>query len=278
MAQTKEEIKNILLAEKANQPTLDALTSNSSTSIWRLWIDITTEIVLSIQKLYDALKAEINYIIDLLKPHTLKWYARKAKAFMYGYNLQIDTDTYDFTGLTEAQILAAKIIANAAVVEQVRGLRIKVTKSVNDALEPIDATQLNAFIEYMKRVKDAGVKLLITSGVADSLKLNIKIFYNPLVLNSTGARLDGTDNTPIQSAIKRYLKNLPFNGVLVTEFLTDELQKVDGVVIPHIINAQAKYGALAYTSFDVQYNPDAGYLRLYDDGDLVIEFIAQSQI
>jgi hypothetical protein len=278
MAQTKEEIKNILLAEKANQPTLDALTSDSATSIWRLWIDITSEIVLSVQKLYDALKAEINAIIDLLKPHTLKWYAKKAKAFMYGYNLQADKDTYDTTGLTEAQILAAKIIANAAVVEQVRGLRIKVTKSLNDDLVPLDAPQLNAFKEYMSRVKDAGVKLLITSGVADSLKLSLKIFYNPLVLNSMGARLDLTDNTPVQSAVKRYLKNLPFNGVLVTEFLTDELQKVEGVVIPHIMNAQAKYGALAFTAFDVQYNPDAGYLRIYDDADLVIEFIPQSQI
>jgi hypothetical protein len=218
-------------------------------------------------------------LLARLKPHTLRWYATKALAFQYGFNLAIDSDTYDNTGFTEEQIDDSLIIKYAAVTEgDDKKLRIKIVTETNGDLAPLSTPQKNAFTEYMKRVKDAGVKLQIDSLVADSLKLSLKIFYDPLTLNSDGQRIDGQQSEPVQDAVKTFLKNQPFNGVFVIAYLVDELQKVDGVVIPHVVSCETKYGAFTFTAVDVQYVPDAGYLRFENDADLTIEFIPQTQL
>ena len=279
MARTITDIQNDILAQKNAQAALAVLSSDSQVALWRLMIYIVAVCIWTLEKLFDIFKTEVDDTIGTLKPHSARWYANKAKGFMYGYNLIAESDVYDLTGLTETQIRLARIVNFAAVVEQPRGIRIKVAKlGAGGDLEALTAPELLAFVEYMERVKDAGVKLLITSGVADSLRLILKIYFNPLVLNALGARLDGITATPVQDAIDRYLKNLPFNGVFVTEYLTDQLQQVDGVVIPHIMDANARYGVLPYTSFAVKYTPDSGYLRRYNPIDLTIEFIAQSVI
>ncbi len=278
MARTITEIQKIMLDEKAAQPTLDSLNSTSNTAIWRLIFYIVAVAIWSLEKLYDIFIAHVNETIATLKPHSNRWYATKAKAFQYGYDLITETDTYDNSGLTDAEIDDSLIIDYAAVVDQDRGIRIKVATLVADELDALSEAQLLAFSEYMERVKDAGVKLLITSGTADSLKLSLQVYYNPLVLNASGQRLDGTDVEPVLNGIKNYLKNLPFNGVFVTEYLIDALQQVDGVVIPHVLLASARYGVLPYSNFPVKYVPDAGYLRIINDADVTIEFIAQSVI
>ncbi len=105
-----------------------------------------------------------------------------------------------------------------------------------------------------------------------------KVYYDPLVLSSTGARLDGSDNEPVKTAIKKYLENLPFNGTYVLAYHIDFVQKIDGVIIPHIVSAAARYGTLDFNSINVLYEPDAGYLRFATDSDLQIEYIAHSVI
>jgi hypothetical protein len=221
--------------------------------------------------------AEIDDRILQLKPHSARWYAEEAKLFEYGYNLVPETDYYDNTGLTEDQVTAAKIVAYAAVVEQARGIRIKVAKIMGSDLGALAAGELDAFSEYMEEIKDAGIKLLITSGAADDLKSTLRIYYNPLVLAGDGSRIDGTDTTPVQTAFKTYLKNLPFNGTFAPSLMVDQLQAVNGVVLVKDDLWQARFGAIAYTGIDVEYNPDAGYLRI-DDSNLLITFIPHGPV
>ena len=278
MARTIAEIQKIMLDEKAAQPAFAGLTSTSAIAIWRLIFYIVAFAIWSLEKLYDIFFGQVNEAIATLKPHSERWYAKKAKGFLYGYNLVGETDAYDTAGLTEEEVTAASIIAYAAVVSQDRGIRIKVAKLVDGELTFLSNAELLAFKEYMERVKDAGVTLLITTGPADSLKLSLRVYFNPLVLNAAGERLDGTDTTPVQLGVAAYLKNLPFNGVFVTEYLIDALQGIDGVVIPHVMLASARYGVLPYSNFPVKYVPDAGYLRITDPANLTIELIAQTVI
>jgi hypothetical protein len=154
---------------------------------------------------------------------------------------------------------------------------MKVAKLGTD-LEPLAAGELTAFRAYMARVKDAGVSLQIDSLVADKLKLELDVYYNPLILNSIGQRIDGSDLEPVKNAITKYLQNLPFNGVFVLTYLVDELQKVDGVTIPKVKVAQAKYGLFPFTSINELYQPDSGYLRFEVPGDLVLNYIPQSPL
>lgn len=278
MARTIADIQlEIVTSVQADEVLGPLLSSTSKVSIWRLWTYVVAVAIWTLETIFDIFRIEIDEKIATLKPHSLRWYALKAKAFQYGQDLVDDADYYDNTGLDDTDIEASLIIDHAAVVEQTRGLRIKVATTVSGDLAALTTPQLNAFKEYMKRVKDAGVKLLITSAIADSLKLKLTVYYNPLVLDATGGRADGTSSTPVQDAINNYLKNLPFNGVFVVQSLIDVLQQVDGARVFDIQESQARYGALAYTAFRVQYIPDAGYLRIFDDADLQITFLPYSE-
>lgn len=277
MARTLSTIQNEIIAQVQSSATLaPLLTSTSKTAIWREITFVVAVAIYTLEKLLDVFKQDVDTSIAELKPHSLRWYANKSKAFQYGFALVTEADYYDNTGVDELTIEASKIIAYAAVVEQQRGLRIKVAKDNGTDLEPLTITELNAFKDYMKEVKDAGVKLEITSTVADQLKLQMDIYYNPQILNSLGGRLDGTVAEPVQDAIKNYLKNLPFNGVFLLQNLIDELQKVEGVVIAHLINAEAQYGLLSFSAFAVQYVPDSGYLRI-ENNNLILNFISYSE-
>jgi hypothetical protein len=279
MARTITEIQDDIINRITVTAGLSDLTSTSKVAVWRMWTYIMAVTVWALENLFDLHKNEVNTLINEKAPHSLRWYANKAKDFQYGSELVHEEDYYDNTNLSEDDLAEKKIIAFSAIVEQEKGLRLKVATILSGDLEALSTGQLAAFEEYMNRIKDAGVNpLVIESRSADNLKLSLNIYYNPLVLDNTGARLDGTDPDPVGKKIKDYLKNLPFNGTMVLAYLVDALQQVDGVVIPHIVQAQARYGALPYTAFDVKYSPDAGYLRILNDTDLQISYTPQSAI
>lgn len=278
MARTIAEIQAELLAAKAARTELNVLNSSSRTAIWRLWLDVVAVAIWTHEVLFDLHKQEVVDYIFNMKPHSLKWYANIAKAYQHGHALPADTDKYNNDEFTDNEIDEAKVVDYAAVVEAERGLRIKVASDNGTDLEPLNEEQLDGFIEYMSRVKDAGVKLLITTNDPDSLKISLAIYYDPLVLDSEGTRLDGSDNEPVQKAVRNYLRNLPFNGIFVLAYLVDALQEVPGVVVPHVLAASANYGLLSYTAFGVEYQPDSGYLRIITPTDLTLSFIPKSPV
>jgi hypothetical protein len=126
----------------------------------------------------------------------------------------------------------------------------------------------------MFKVGDAGTLILPRTSGPDNLKLTLDVYYDPLVLNGQGVRLDGTNNTPLQDAIGESLYQLEFNGELILTNLTDHLQQIDGVEMPVIKLAEAKYGALDFTAFDETYIADAGYM-IIEETDLTLNFIAR---
>jgi hypothetical protein len=254
----------------------------SKANLLRLLTYIVAVCQWTIEQLQDAHKAEVNELIAAKKPHSLRWYAEKAKAFQFGYNLVPEQDYYDNTGVPEDVIENAKVVKFAAVVRQKRAngrvyLRIKAAGTDGTDLAPLDTDQLEALREYFNRIADAGVDIEVDSGVADRLQLKMSIYYNPLILNANGNRLDGTQETPVPNAIRAYLQNLPFNGLFVLTQLVDALQAVEGVEIPHLIACQTSYAEFPPTSVDVEYIPDSGYLRI-DKDDLDIDYIPHSQI
>lgn len=279
MARTITEIQDDIISRVSATAGLAELNSTSKTAVWRMWTYIVAVTVWALENLFDVHKNEVNTLINEKAPHSLRWYANKSKNFQYGAELVHEEDYYDNSNRSEEDVAAQKIIAFSAVAEQEKGLRIKVARIKDDDLDALEAVQLEAFVEYMNRIKDAGVNpLVIESRPADRLRLSLNIYYNPLVLDNTGARLDGTDPDPVGKKVREYLKNLPFNGTMVLAYLVDALQQVDGVVIPHISQARASYGEISPIAFDVKYNPDAGYLRILDADGLQISYIPQSVI
>ena len=272
MARTIEQIQNEILKAKETEASLNGLNSTSKVAIWRLWVYITAFVIWTLEKIFDEHKKEISKLLSEQKPHTARWYRNKALAFQYGFNLRSETDLFDNTGKSKEEIENSKIIKYSAVteVEIESHLIVKIaTESVapTSNLSPLTQEQKAAFDVYINEIKDAGVRITTINYLPDILKLQMKIYRDPLVLDENGQSIL-TGEKPVEKAIKEYFKKLPVNGELVLAHLVDALQQVEGVKIPHIILAESKWidaGTNGYGNFqpiEVKTIPISGYFKI----------------
>jgi NADH:ubiquinone oxidoreductase subunit 5 (subunit L)/multisubunit Na+/H+ antiporter MnhA subunit len=299
MSRTINEIQNEILTARdavAELNALEVLTTSEQTilqanttskvGVWRRWLWVVAFAIYTFEQILNVFKKETDDKIAKSRPHTAKWYRQKAMDFLYGVPLVTDADYYDTSLLTEAQIAAAKIISNAATVRVLQNgygtLRIKVVRTVSTEYAPVTTQHLFALNNYFNNhVADAGTIVLCTTGEADMLKLKLDIYYDALLLDPQGGRLDGSATTPVIDAIKAYLKSIDFeNGQFITTRLVDALQKVPGVILPVVREAYSKYGTYDYTETTIpnvglinEIRPaDSGYMKL-DEPELLINYI-----
>jgi hypothetical protein len=221
--------------------------------------------------LLDLHKTEVDEQILNRKTHTSSWYRNLALAYRHGYDLISDSDQYADEVVSNQD---AAIVSYAAVTRSTDGLIIKIAKG-GDVLGKLSSEEYGGFQEYILRCADAGVKIKIISVDADRLKLVVDVFYNPMVLDSEGKRLDGSNETPLSDAITAYLQNLPFDGDFTLTDLTDALQDVEGVEVPRVLLAETQWGNYEWQSIESQYRAEAGWLKIYDaETDLTIIYHA----
>ncbi len=260
MARTREEIQAQIWGNVTGDAVLEALlTSDSLTAIWWLWTWVVANAVWTHESLWDAFEAKIKALLAAMKPHTLSWYAAKAKAFQYGDDLPDDSDVYDPVAPAGASSL---IVSVAASVELNNEVRIKVAKGVPGALEPLGVAELSAFAAYMQRLKDAGVRINCTSNDPDTFQPQMVIHYDALVIGADGARLDGTAATPVKDAINSFLANINFNGRFILDDFITAMMAVDGVTVAEVVVVLVGYAGVAPTAVTNWRTPDAGYLAL----------------
>jgi hypothetical protein len=273
-----------------NEQTILQADTTSKVGVWRNWVWVFAYAQFVFEQYWDAFRIEIEKRIAESRIHTPKWYREKALDFLFGIALVQDKDYYDLSLLTDAEILAAKIVANAASVRVVQNgygtLRLKVVRNVGGEYAPVLPQHLTALdIYFNHHIADAGTVVNVTTGEADLLKLKLDIYYDPLILGADGSRLDGTSATPVVTQTKDFLKSIDFeNGKLVLTYLTDKLQKIHGVVLPVVKEAYSKYGTYDYTTTGVQNVgvineiriADAGYMKL-DLDELLINYIPYSE-
>jgi hypothetical protein len=230
--------------------------------------------VWTLEVLFDKHVSEVTQTIASLKPHNLKWYVNKAKLFMPGYSLITDTDIYDTSAMTLEEIDAAKVVKYAAAVESNAVVYIKVAGSDGNLPVQLDVDQEAGLLAYFKEIKDAGVKLVVVNLPADHYRLEMKIYYNPMILNSAGLHLQGGD--PVRDAIRKFLRDLPFNGEYRNSSLVDSLQVIDGVVMPELIRAEISPSGFdgTWQTVDGFAVPESGYYKIYnEETELNINFI-----
>ena len=249
----------MIVANKAANASLAGVDSTSLVADWLLWTWVMAFVAWTLEGLLGAHVVEVQGIIGGQKPHSLQWYTTMAKLFQYGYALPDGSDVYvPAVGAGDASL----VVTFAAGVESENLVRIKVATGAVGALGPLTAPQLSAFTAYMNLVKDAGVRVVCTSGVADTCQPKMVIYYDPLVLDGTGARLDGTGGTPVRDAINAFLDSIPFNGRFVLNNFIAAMQAVPGVVVADEVSVLAYYGAVPPVAITTWYTPDAGYMGL----------------
>lgn len=269
MARSITEIKAQILSNIAGNDDLQDLNSTSSVSIFGAFAFIVAVAHFTLEKLFDIHSSQVDTAIYENKPGTARWYRNMSLAFQFGFNLLTDDDQFNNVGFTTDQIEASKIVKYCSVKESLESSRliIKIAGESGENLIPLTATQITSFKYYMGEIAYAGVKLEIVNNPADKLQLIMRVYRNPLVIDENGNNII-TGGKTVEDAIKKYIKNLPFDGELVINDLIDYLRNVDGVINVHIVSAQSSYKDLVtnlykpFVSIDVKTIPVAGYFEV----------------
>lgn len=289
MARTIDEIfesqkaEAIRLAQEAGNVDAENMFNNPSrVTLWRMLFYTFAFCAWSLEKVFDQTVALIDGMIATLTPHSLRWYRTKALAFQYGFDLITETDKYDNTGKTIAEIDLSKMVKYAAVNETtVDGRRVLLVKIAgvdgSGILQQLPQLVEDAFVAYMQRIKDAGNVLIIYNRTADVLRTTVDVFYNPLLLDASGNRLDGLGGKPIDEAANAYLLSRPFNGEFSNAGFIDALQNAYGVNNRNVFlrSMERKTSATDWESVGNTFIPDAGYAKFDDLGGLNINYIPQ---
>lgn len=241
----------------------------SKVSFESILFDVFSFALFLFEKLFDQHKLEIDTALYEQKSGTPRWYRNMALAFQHGFDLLYDSDQFDNTTATIDQIEASKIIKYCSVKESFESnkLTIKVAGDDGTTLIPLTAPQLESFADYMQEIKYAGVRLNIVNNPADKLVLIMAIYRDVLVIDENGnSILNG--GKPVETAIRAYMKSLPFDGELVLNDLIANLRTVPGVNNVNIINATSCHWdsvALGFSGFapiNVRTVPMSGYFEV----------------
>lgn len=252
MARTIEEIKADMTANFIKQKSvisaygLDEKKSFdqqfSSVSIENIMFYVFAVALWTLEKLFDLHSTEVAEQIAELKPHTLRWYVNKTKAFMYRSRAKLvsGTDYYDTTGMSETEIEASRVVKYAVATESNTVVYIKVAgedKDGNPCL--LNEYQIKALNAYINTIKDAGVSVVVRNEPADLMKVKLVVYYDPLQLTKEGESLS-EGGVPIEDTVKSVIKNLPFNGVYRNSDLISTLQAISGVEAVDIVSVEVK--------------------------------------
>jgi hypothetical protein len=252
--------------------------SSSVTSRRRMYARGVANGIYSLEKAFELFKAEMNILESEREPYRELWYANLALRFQLGFPLIEGYDLFDNTGRTTAEIEVSKIVKHVAVLEQQfpNGRVVVQIKIAGDnGTDPIQLSQsdVDAVQAYFNKVKILGTRVEVSSLPADQVIMTWDIRYDVTILDNTGRRKDGTNNTPVQDAIKAYLYNLPVFGVYDVVNHVDVVQGVEGVILPQIVSITAKPSSGVHAPVYVDYKPASGWMRFATPGDLILNFI-----
>lgn len=281
MARTISEIYDSLITAKQAQPDLTTLepivdssndlkndlSSGSVVAVWRLWLWIVAVCTHTIELLIDKHSVEVEQYVATREWGTLAFLQQKAKEFQFGDVLTFNGSQFVYNTINPT----AQIAERVAVVISGQQIQFKVAKlDTNGLPEPLDPAEKLSFETYIDNMVYAGTQFVVISELPDSIKLDMEIVFDPMVLASDGSMVADPTTFPVIDAINEFISNLPFNGVLNLTALTDHVQGVDGVVDPVLNLASGKYGALPYAQIDKNYIPFAGHAILDEPNSSII--------
>ena len=219
----------------------------------------------TLEKLFASHRVDVEEYISRMKPHTLRWYQEKVKSYLYGLPLVSGSDVYDTEGVSDAELESRRVVKYASVTELGATLYVKVAGSAGGRPKKLGEDELSGLRSYISEVKEAGVRMDVVSDEGDYLRLELDVYYNPLLLTATG-RSKRDDSSVVEDAVKGYIEQLPFNGEYRNNALVDAVQQVDGVEMVVLRSASQSVDGEDYSPIVAYHVPHAGYFA-YDRDD-----------
>ena len=252
----------------------------SPVSLESLMFYVVASCIWLLEKFFDRHREEVDTRIEALRPHTLRWYATKAKEYMRGKDLiredgVVVADYYDTTDMTDEAIEKARVVKYAVATENDTQVYIKVaTRGINGRPRQLEAEDLAGLKGYLAQIKDAGVAVKVLNEPADNMRVELMVLYDPaifMVQNEGEADDDGytalslmQDNkNVIEEAVSRVISELPFNGEYRNSDLLAAVQAIEGIKVADIIKVEAAAGGSeAYSQVIGYRRPYSGYYAL----------------
>lgn len=199
----------------------------SVVSLESIIIYIVSSSIWILEQFWDAFKADVEQSIDNAYVTSIPWYFKKALEFQAGDELVFDQKTYSYKylGVDPEKQIVKNVAIRQVTDENVTKLKVYFS---DENKEPITGDLRTSFESYMREVGAAGTHYLFVSESPDPLRVHLHIYYDPLVLDSSGERLSGSGK-PVEETIKNYLDNIEYGGVFYASKLTDMIQKTEGV-------------------------------------------------
>lgn len=218
----------------------------SKVSVENLLFFIVATIVHLLETMFDSLKDEVDEKSRTAVVASLPWYYSICMEYQHGDELVYDdtTKTYRYAVVDDTK----RIVKFAACRDRGGGVLILVSgQDGNGKPAALDPDVLQVFKEYVGQRKPAGVLVDVFSYAPDSIRLSLSVQYDPLVLDSGGRRINGTDY-PVETAINQYLTNIKYGGTFNKTKLVDAVQGADGVVDAALYMVKAKPASETYYS------------------------------
>lgn len=265
-----EDIQNSMINLVQGDPVLGSqLTSTSNTALWRLWIYIFAFALYLHEQIVER-NAENS------RPHTRQWYREQALAFVDGAPLIWKDGQFSFDmSFAPGELEDVRPVKRVALAEAPNGVLVIKTAGIGSAgTEPLDGAVHERFKSYMNQIKDAGNRLDFINLPADELELELKVWVDDLIINlSTGELVNESGVVPVEDACMDYLSQLEFNGAFFKTFLTDRLQKADGIKVPMIVRLRHRVSGGVWKTVEEYIEPHSGHF-IYDS--ISVEYIGLS--
>ncbi len=223
--------------------------------------------VWTLRMLFDKHKSDVETELDNRLTGRPNWYRDKVLKFQYpNRNVIYDTDRYDNTGLSDADIEALQVVKYCVTEPKAARLLIKVAKGAPGNRQVLADDELLGLMAYMENhVNYAGVALSFVNQQADRFFCKVICYYNPMLLNPA--------DKPVEKAIKSYVSNLEFNSEYSNMALTDYLQAIPGVKIPHLSEVKTQRADNTPEACVIRTFPESGYFKVEKDSDVQVTYI-----
>lgn len=199
----------------------------SKVSIEWVLIDIFASAAWLLEELWSLFATETEKRIDDACVTSLPWYYQKALEFQRGAELEFDNRTYSYRykSVDEKAMVIKHVAIREVKEDNVSKLKVYYSDAQKNALD--NATR-EAFERYMKEIGAAGTHYVFVSAAPDELRVHLRVYYDALVLDSSGKRLD-TGVKPVEKAVESYLNNLEYGGVFYQSKVLDIIKQAEGV-------------------------------------------------
>ncbi len=249
IAEIKQEMTTAFMAESAVRDKYGFTASDtfegkfSKVSIESLLLYVVAFGIWVLEKLFDTHKEEVSTMLADLTPHTTRWYRNRVLSMVPN-------------GQEEPPVKYCSVDDRGAK------LKIKVAKGDPGSRTQLTQAEADALDTWMAQEKDAGLKIDIVNLPGDEMSVRLTVWYSPLELVPS--------DKPVEAALKEYVSNLDFDGLLSRNAIVDELRKVPGVEMVRIDQLLTRYAQNTWHEFGEQEQAESGYWNVPDANITVV--------